>query len=136
MMNLFLLTIPVLLETSSSSTHLLRQWNLIFYRGHIQGPLISIATSLIHMFAAWRSGERLFAVAGIVTTSMIPYTWIIMRNVNSALFEAVQWSDHEKETRSEEVAGLVAAWSRYNAVRAMFPLCGAVMGMTLLVLKG
>lgn len=134
-MSLFLLTIPVMLETSTSSSGLLKQWNLIFSKGHRQGPIISLVTGFIHMFAAWRSREPLFAVAGAATIAMIPYTWIFMRGVNNALFAASQWSDEVKETSQEKVRGLVASWSRYNAVRALFPLSGAVIGMVTLVGK-
>jgi noranthrone monooxygenase len=128
MMNLFLLTIPLLLETSTSTTHLLRQWNLVFYKGHIQGPAISIATGLTHAFAAWKSGDQRFAIAGAITVSMIPYTWIFMRNVNNGLFAATEWADGVKEESSERVRQLVRNWSRFNAVRALFPLAGAVCG--------
>ena len=132
MMNLFLLTIPLLLETSTSTTHLLRQWNLVFYKGHVQGPSISIATGLTHAFAAWRSGDKRFAIAGAITVSMIPYTWIFMRNVNNGLFAASEWADEIKEGSNERVRQLVNTWSRFNAVRALFPLAGAILGMILL----
>ncbi|CAK4034461.1 Noranthrone monooxygenase [Lecanosticta acicola] len=133
MMSLFLLTIPVIQDSSTSTTQLLRQWNLVFYKGHIQGPLIAIATGTVHILTAWRSGERLFAVSGAITVSMIPYTWIFMRGVNDALFAASEWADEIKEGKSENLRQLVNSWSRFNAVRALFPLAGSIMGMILLL---
>lgn len=132
-MSLYLLTIPVLLETSRTSADLLKQWNLIFGKGHKQGPLISLATGCMHFFVAWRSGTLLYAVAGATTIAMVPYTWIFMRNINSSLFAANGWTDAIKETSGGRIRGLVASWSRYNAVRALFPLSGAIVGVLTLI---
>ena len=77
----------------------------------------------------------MFAVAAGVTVAMIPYTWIFMRGVNNALFEASKWTDEAKETGQDNVRGLVASWSRFNAVRALFPLVGAAVGVLTLVGK-
>jgi len=131
-MSLFLITIPVLLGTSTSAKHLLSQWNLIFSMGHTRGPSIAIAVGVIHAFTAWSLEDSRFVIAGLITISMIPYTWIVMRNVNNALFAASEWAEEAKEENNEGVRQLVNAWSRFNAVRALFPLAGAVYGMFLL----
>jgi noranthrone monooxygenase len=135
MMSLLLLTIPVILDTAPSATLLLDQWDIIFHRGHIQGPAISIATGTMHAAAAWRSGEPALAVAAAFTVAMIPYTWIFMRGVNTALFAASASTHEAKETQRDRVKTLVARWSRFNAVRALFPLAGAVVGLVTLVGK-
>lgn len=133
-MNLFLLTIPVLLETTQQTSQLLHQWSRVFYSGHRKGPAISIATGLIYGFAAWSkyaagSPWRVFALAGVTTVSMVPYTWIVMQSTNNALFRAEARSKSEQEQSWAEAESLVKAWNRFNAVRALFPLAGAILGI-------
>lgn len=134
MASLFLLTIPVIIEGTNSSAQLLRQWHSIFYRGHIQGPAISTATGLMHSYAAWSRASqgatwRPFAVAAAVTVTMIPFTWVFMANVNNQLFRAVDLSGKEGEAPWPEAERLVKLWGRWNVVRALFPLSGAVLGL-------
>lgn len=134
MMSLFLLTIPVLLESARDSPQLLHQWHRIFRRGHVQGPAISISTGLLYSYAAWSKGSgggawRLFAVAAATTVGMVPYTWIVMSGTNNALSRAVEGSKNASEENWAEAAKLVRAWGQLNAVRALFPLTGAVLGL-------
>lgn len=133
-MNLFLLTIPVLLETTQQTSQLLHQWSRVFYSGHRKGPAISIATGLIYSLAAWNKHAagnpwRIFALAGATTVSMVPYTWIFMQSTNNALFRAEARTKSEQEQSWKEAESLVKAWNRYNAVRALFPLTGAILGL-------
>ncbi|EME39098.1 anthrone oxidase-like protein [Dothistroma septosporum NZE10] len=134
MMSLFLLTIPVILETTTVPSQLLNQWHRIFYRGHIQGPLISIATGLLYSYAAYQRSQRgaawkPFAVSAAVTVAMIPFTWVFMANVNNSLFRAVAVTEKGGEGNWNEAQGLVRSWGAWNAVRALFPLSGAVLGL-------
>jgi noranthrone monooxygenase len=134
MMNLFLLTIPVLLETTHQTSQILHQWSCVFYSGHRKGPAISIATGMIYGLAAWSkhaagSPWRVFALAGVMTVSMVPYTWIFMQSTNNALFRAEARSKSGNEGTWGEAERLVTAWNRLNAVRALFPLTGAILGM-------
>jgi noranthrone monooxygenase len=134
MMNLFLLTIPVLLETTHQTSQLLHQWSCIYYSGHHKGPAISIATGMIYGCAAWSkhaagSPWRVFAVAGLTTVGMVPYTWIVMQGTNNALFRAEARSKNGNEGSWGEAERLVKAWNLLNAARALFPLAGAVLGM-------
>ena len=135
-MNLFLMAIPIYLETTTQPSQLLQQWRSTFLRGHTKGPALSIATGTLYAVAAWyrhvagNAYWRVFAVAGATTVSMIPYTWIVMMSTNNALFSAV---DASKEGQGAinwaEAETLVVRWSRLNAVRALFPFSGAVIGM-------
>ena len=134
MMSLFLLTIPVILETTTAPQQLLHQWHRIFYRGHIQGPLISIATGLLYSYAAYQRSLRggawkPFAVSAAITVAMIPFTWVFMANVNNALFKAVEVTEKGGQGDWKEAEGLVRSWGAWNAVRALFPLSGAVLGL-------
>ncbi|KAK4609853.1 Monooxygenase hypC [Fulvia fulva] len=134
MMSLFLRTIPVILETTTAPSQLLHQWHRIFYRGHIQGPLISIATGLLYSFAAYQRAQRggawkPLAVSVAITVAMIPFTWVFMANVNNSLFSAVAVTEKGGVGDWKEAEGLVRRWGAWNAVRALFPLSGAVLGL-------
>nr|ADN06238.1 hypothetical protein [Passalora arachidicola] len=134
MMSLFLLTIPVILETTTAPRQLLHQWHRIFYRGHIQGPLISIVTGLLYSYAAYQRSLRgqawkPFALSAAVTVAMIPFTWVFMAGVNNALFRAVAVTEEGGQGDWKEAEGLVRSWGAWNAVRALFPLSGAVLGL-------
>jgi len=59
----------------------------------------------------------------------VPYTWIVMQGTNNALFHAEARSKNGNEGSWGEAEGLVKAWNLLNAVRALFPLAGAVLGM-------
>lgn len=133
-MNLFLLTIPVLLETTQQTHQLLHQWSRVYYSGHRKGPAISITTGLIYAYAAWSkyaagSPWLVFAVAGATTVSMVPYTWIVMQSTNDALFRAEARTKSEQVQSWAEAESLVKAWNRFNAVRSLFPLAGAILGI-------
>jgi noranthrone monooxygenase len=134
MMNLFLLTIPVLLETTQQPSQLLYQWSRVYYSGHRKGPAISITTALVYGFAAWSkhaagSPWRVFAVAGLLTVGMVPYTWIAMLKTNNALFSAEARTKNGHGQAWGKAESLVKTWSRLNAVRALFPLTGAIFGL-------
>lgn len=133
-MNLSLLTIPVLMETTQQTSQLLHQWSRVYYSGHRKGPAISIATGLIYSFAAWGkfaagSPWRVFALAGLTTVSMVPYTWIFMLRTNNALFRAEAQTKSGQEQGLGEALSLLKTWNRLNAVRALFPLAGAILGV-------
>jgi len=133
-MNLFLLTIPVLLETTHQTSQILSQWSHVFYSGHRKGPYISISTGLLYGYAAWSkhdAGEswRVFAVAGATTVAMVPYTWIFMMSTNNALFRAEARSKGGDSVSWVEAERLVQTWNKLNAVRALFPLTGAILGI-------
>ena len=139
MANLFLLTIPVLIETSPSASLLLQQWKRIFQRGHVQGPAIAVSTGLMYAYAAYTKSQqgqpwRAFAVAGATVVSMVPYTWVVMARTNNKLWAAVTGESKGGTVNSAEAQGLVNTWSRLNLFRAMFPLAGGILGL-LSVLK-
>ena len=134
MMNLFLLTIPVLLDTTREPGQILHNWSRIYFSGHRKGPGISMATALLHSYAAWSkysAGEswRICAIAGVATVTMIPYTWLFMISTNNLLFGAEMRSKNGNAGSLVEAKTLVKKWNRLNAVRALFPLTGAVLGI-------
>lgn len=134
MIGLSLMTIPLFLDTNTQSAHMLTQWVRLYHYGHLLLPSMAIATSLIHGYTA--TGKRasgqpwiVYAVAGAVTVSMVPFTLLVMAPTNNTLFRledesrfgvAVTTLDHVRE--------LVGRWGRMHLVRSMFPLVGAVIG--------
>ncbi|CAK1361649.1 unnamed protein product [Cercospora beticola] len=129
-MSLFLLTIPVITKNTSEGPHLIRQWSDIFHSGHRKGPGIAIATAVLYAFGAYTKNSEgqsygIFLAAAATTVSMIPYTWVFMKRTNDALFAA----EENGRTDIYDASALVQSWNRLNAIRALFPLAGAVLGM-------
>lgn len=133
-MSVYLLAIPVFVETAQQPKQLIRQWSRVFHHGHIKGPIIAIITGLIYGTAAWvkhSSGEpwRVFATAGLVTVSIVPYTLTVMRSINSTLFRVEAQMYNGAAPTQTEAERLVKRWGTLNAVRALIPLTGGVLGL-------
>ncbi len=133
-MSVFLITIPVLVETTRQPGKLVNYWRKVYLSGHVRGPAIAATTGLIYAFAAWRkhtAGEpwRVFAVAGATTVSIVPYTLTFMQGTNSALFRADDLAVKGTEPAWSEAERLVLRWGRLNAIRALIPLAGGVVGL-------
>ncbi|KAL6237515.1 hypothetical protein BDW75DRAFT_249002 [Aspergillus navahoensis] len=134
MMSVYLLAVPSLFETTRSPDQLVCHWSRIYLNGHIKGPIICLSTTALYGMAAvtkYSAGEdwAVFAAAGAVTISMVPFTLTVMAPTNNALFRlegdvkkgyTPVWSEAER---------LVRRWNRFNATRAFCPLVGAVLGL-------
>lgn len=72
---------------------------------------------------------RIFAASAVTTLSMIPFTWIFMLATNDALFRAQTQNKDGQSPSLVEVQRLVNTWSWLNAVRSLFPLTGAILGL-------
>ena len=136
MMSLSLMTVPLFLDTNTQSAHMLHQWVRLYHYGHLLSPSMAIATFLIYGYMVARkraSGEPwiIYAVAGAATVSMIPFTLIVMVPTNNTLFRL----DDEIKVRAavttlEHVQELVTRWGRLHFFRSLFPLLGAVLGLS------
>ena len=82
------------------------------------------------------AGE-LYALASIATLSIVPFTLLVMNNVNGKLNAAAEESKGLKITeqlsevkvaRGESTKELVDWWATLNFVRGFFPLTGAALG--------
>ena len=134
MMSVFMITIPILVETTRQPGKLANAWRKVYLSGHVRGPAIAGATGLIYAIAAWRKhavGEpwRVFAVAGAITATIAPYTMTIMQGTNNALSRADDLAVKGTEPAWAEVERLVVRWGRLNAIRALIPMAGGVMGL-------
>ncbi|KAJ5206484.1 Protein of unknown function DUF1772 [Penicillium cf. griseofulvum] len=133
MMNISLLTIPVLLDTTPEPTHLIDQWVRVYHYGHRVLPALSLTTGLLY---AWTVAQkikagrpwRIFALAGLTTMSMLPFTWTVMLPTNSTLF-ATQIANHAGKVVAFDVAvNLVNKWTLLHTSRALLPLTGTMIG--------
>lgn len=139
-MSINLLTLPVLYSTTTQPAQLLEQWAAIYLNGHRKGPAISLAAGLAYWSVAFErasAGHRwgLQMAAGALTIGMIPYTWIFMLGTNGRLFNMLAEARGGKGLAWQDVQKQVRVWDQLNAVRAWFPLAGAIVGMAGIILK-
>lgn len=133
-MSVWLLAIPVFVETTHQPKQLIQQWSRIYHHGHIKGPMIATVTGATFAFAAWAKGAagqpwRVFATAGLVTVSIVPYTLTVMRNINNTLFFVEYETRKGRDPSWAEAVQLVNRWGKLNAIRALIPLTGGVLGL-------
>ena len=133
-MNIAILTVPVVLDTTSQPSQLAHQWVRTYHYGHRTFPPISVLTCLLYGYAAFSkhadgSPWRVFAVAGAFTLSMVPFTWIFMTRTNNALFREQRQSKAGQVASLGEVQKLVTKWNGLHTLRSLLPLTGAVFGM-------
>ncbi|KAL4789033.1 hypothetical protein BDV19DRAFT_383428 [Aspergillus venezuelensis] len=134
MMSVYLLAVPSLFDTTTDPGRLVRHWSRIYLNGHIKGPIISLTTTGLYGFAAvtkYWAGEPwgVFAVAGLTTISMVPFTLTIMVPTNNALFRLESEVKAGRTPAWSDAARLVRSWNRFNATRAFLPLAGSVLGL-------
>lgn len=136
LMSLYSITMPVLISTSTSEHVLLRQWRIIFDKGHTQGPALAVSTSVIYCYVAWaretanESGKP-YLLAAALTMGIVPYTWVFMWRTNTNLFDAVDQSRTKTlnitKGRAED---MIKQWTTLHGVRSLFPLAGALVGLS------
>ena len=133
-MSLSLMAIPVLLDTTTQAPQLFHQWVRMYHYGHQVLPTMAIGTFLLYSYtsAKKRSAKKswgLFAVAGVTTISILPFTWIFMVPTNNELFRLEGMSKTEPLVRGIlEAKELVVKWSWLHSIRSLLPLAGAIMG--------
>jgi len=130
-----LVTMPVILETSTDGLQLCRQWARAFDYGHVIGPVLCGATTLLHTYAALgrrtppsekaSKTSRWQLMAGAATLGMVPFTVVAMSSTNSALFDLLAKASPDLGSVKE----LVSTWSWLHFVRCMFPFIGAILGV-------
>ena len=133
-MSLALVAAPVLLDTSTEAGQLFVQWARLYHYGHQIMPTIAIGTLLLYAYTCTqkRAASKpwgLFALAGVTTISIVPFTWIVMVPTNNELFrlEAVSKAD-PLVLGISSAKDLVVKWTWLHATRSLFPLAGAILG--------
>jgi len=141
MMGLSIIVIPVFLETDidPNPTHLLRQWVRLYHYGHLYLPAVCIATCGLYGYTALskRASSRkqwlMYTVAGATTITMIPFTWYMMAPTNNTLFRLEAEATASASASVADLSAveeLVVRWAWLHVVRSMFPLVGAILGLT------
>lgn len=139
-MSLSTVVVPVLLDTNTESAHLLRQWVRLYHYGHILMPAVCVATCGLYGYAALskrallRREWLLYAVAGVTTISMVPFTWAMMAPTNNILF-GMEASTTASVADLGAVQELVVRWAWLHAVRSLFPLAGVIVGLTSVLIE-
>jgi ABC-type glycerol-3-phosphate transport system permease component len=100
-------------------------------------PALAVTTSVLYGYTIVRKRSAThnwaaFALATAMTVTMIPFTWVIMVPTNNMLFglEAEAKGAVGVFSSLDEATGLVKKWSQLHLVRSMFPLAGAIIGLT------
>ncbi|RHZ46137.1 hypothetical protein CDV55_100780 [Aspergillus turcosus] len=145
MFSLSLITTPGLLqslhEKQVTPSTAAKIWANIYNTGKTQNPPIAAATAAVFFYLAWsvregtvlsllaaRNSSLLYSAAGILTGGIVPFTLAFIMGTNRALEAKVGAKDEVEETRAE-VESLLERWGVLNAVRAVLPLVGAVVGV-------
>ncbi|KIK62229.1 hypothetical protein GYMLUDRAFT_42177 [Collybiopsis luxurians FD-317 M1] len=124
-------------------------WEHLYNRGKKTMPPIAATTALAHAYAAYsipnplsldaiQRTRNLFALAGVLTVLIVPYTLLAMQKTNSALatksnvLKAKSDKGLTGETVypvDEEAKTLLRRWNLLNTGRALLPLAGCAVGI-------
>lgn len=134
-MSLSLMAVPVFLDATTDPAQLFHQWTRMYHYGHQLMPTMAVATCLLYGYSSISkraAGRRwaMFAVAGMTTVVMLPFTWIVMAPTNNTLFRLEGESKVAAVTSLGEAQELVSKWRLLHFVRSLFPLAGALLGLT------
>ncbi|KAL5333729.1 hypothetical protein BJX70DRAFT_380150 [Aspergillus crustosus] len=141
-----LVSIPSLLKSHADHQAplplIVKQWRDMYEVGKFQNPPIAVITAAAFSYLAWsvdkrvgvaalapRNAVALYSVAAALTVGIVPWTLAAMKGTNGRLLEKAGSVWIVDEERSEEVKGLLGRWTVLNAIRGLFPLVGAVVGV-------
>lgn len=137
-MTISLISIPVALQTATEPSHLLHQWTRMYYYGHRLHPTIAALTSTVYGYCAWQrkaanKSWSALALAGLVTVSITPFTWLFILPTNKAIKDLASESQDAALVGIDDVRRLVVKWSWMHLVRSVFPLVGGIIAMNRLL---
>ncbi|KAF6840142.1 hypothetical protein CMUS01_04036 [Colletotrichum musicola] len=126
-----LIPVDAILE-GSTSAKLFHQFVRLYHYGHRMLPGLSVAT--LALYASAGRPCAVYALAGAVTVAMIPHTWVFMVPTNNTLFDLHARSQSANIVAGiDEAKGLLRRWSLLHLARSLFPLTGAVIGLSRIV---
>lgn len=129
------MVVPVFLDTATGSAQLLAQWARMYHYGHQIMPTIAVCTLLLYSHTSLERRRsqrpwRLLVLAGIVTVSIAPFTWIFMEPTNNELFRlGAATQAQPTELEGSEAIELVLRWTFLHFARSLLPLIGTIMGV-------
>ncbi|KAL1858710.1 hypothetical protein Plec18167_003413 [Paecilomyces lecythidis] len=151
-----ILKAPAKTDTPGSAlSHITHQWLDVYNKGKIMFPSLALTSALAYSYLAYTlrhtasAGKvaRLYLIAAATTMTIVPFTIGVMLPVNKRLEAhatrddatekegkegmATSAEEEAKRTREDrEVPALLETWTYMNAGRSLFPLAGAVVGIT------
>ncbi|EJT98333.1 hypothetical protein DACRYDRAFT_24395 [Dacryopinax primogenitus] len=140
----FSLSIPAV--ALSPATLAAQQWRNLFHTGMHTAPPIAAFAAAGFAFLSFSEGHttlrgRVYAAAGALTLSIVPYTLGLMRQTNGRLLECAERKELtedevareegracREEREESEVHSLLEKWRKLNFGRALAPTLGAALG--------
>ncbi|KAL2436722.1 hypothetical protein ABEF95_013508 [Exophiala dermatitidis] len=129
-------------DDNTPSTTLAKQWSYIYNRGKVQNPPVAAMTAGAFFYLAWSARTTapqsqlplLYGSAAAATLGIVPFTLLLMNSTNSKLIRHTAASSKElspgaQQSKDEEIVRLLGTWTTLNAIRGLFPLVGAVIGL-------
>ncbi|KAK9418017.1 putative Alpha subunit of GDP-forming succinate-ligase [Seiridium unicorne] len=139
MMALSLVLIPVFYDTNTDPAHMVIQWHRMYHYGHFMMPGMAVGTLLLYISIVvlrrrarkpWSS----LAIAGVLTISIVPFTWVFMESTNCELFRLVDAIGlGPLDATIAEANSLVVHWGKLHFIRSLLPLAGVIRGATVLI---
>lgn len=128
--------VPAMDVPASSVSHLNRQWQEIYFRGHRVGPALAIMGGTVFSTASYLADQGLvkqvFAAATVSSFAIVPYTILFMLSTNDELhrrsFAIVKDPLASKNMDESETAALLSKWVALNKIRANIALLSACLG--------
>jgi hypothetical protein len=130
---LSLIAVPVLLDSAQSAPQLFHSWTRMYHYGHQAYPATAIGTLGLWSYAAaqrWSAKKQWlpFALAGIVTVIMIPFTLIVIVPTNDKLFQLEAAGSVLGDVTFNDGKDLIISWAWLHLARSVFPLAGSIIG--------
>ncbi|KAH7325645.1 hypothetical protein B0I35DRAFT_420871 [Stachybotrys elegans] len=128
-----IVTVPVLLDTIPTAPQLFQSWARLYHYGHILGPTGALGTLGLWMYAAAqrRAAEkswRAFALAGVMTISIVPFTIFVMVPTNNELFRLKALGSELGNVTLANGRNVVTKWAWMHLARSALPLIGTIIG--------
>jgi hypothetical protein len=116
-------------SSPSNVSHLNRQWQEVYSRGHQVGPGLAIGAGLAHASAAYltevTATRWFFGAAAASSIAIVPYTLVVMLATNDELHQRASSS---KDADVLKTLGLLAKWVDMSKMRANIALLSACFG--------
>lgn len=130
----------------SSVSHLLRQWQEIYWRGHRVGPVSACFSGATAFYAAYNSPsasmqQKLYIAAGCWAMAAWPFTIFVMLPTNDELHrradlvtEGIQkTSNGVKAFEDGDTMALLRKWTVLSKIRAALAMVAATCVMAALI---
>lgn len=125
---------------SSSNTgtisHLNRQWQEVYNRGHLVGPALAVLGGISYGSAAYFVEEaiakRVFGAAAVSMIAVVPYTLLFMVPTNNELHERANAAGKGSSTAhsdKQSTLDLVLKWVSMSKTRANIAFVSVCLGL-------